>query len=209
MAIAMRRGRRADPQKDEAILEAATALFLERGYGASIDDIAAAAGVSKQTIYARYACKPDLLAAIVHRTAEDLVSMLGDEAAKGSAEETLVKFAERFVEIVFDVRRVAMQRLIIAQSAQFPDLARLYHQSGPLFVQERLAAFLGREATAGRLAIDDAREATSQLLGLILGADHLASLMGLLDPEDEKQRRARVRCAVHAFIRLCDAGSRD
>ena len=70
MEIAMRRGRRADPQKDEAILEAATALFLERGYGASIDDIAAAAGVSKQTIYARYACKHDLLAAIARQNIE-------------------------------------------------------------------------------------------------------------------------------------------
>jgi AcrR family transcriptional regulator len=202
MEVVMRRGRRADPQKDEAILEAATALFLERGYAASIDDIAAAAGVSKQTIYARYACKHDLLAAIVHRTAEDLVSMLGDDAAKGSAEETLVKFAERFVDIVFDARRVAMQRLVIALSAQFPDLARLYHQSGPLFVQDRLAAFLTREAAAGRLLIDDAREATSQLLGLILGVDHMASLMGLLDPESEKQRRARVRGAVQSFVRL-------
>ncbi len=202
MEIAMRRGRRADPQKDEAILEAATALFLERGYAASIDDIAAAAGVSKQTIYARYACKHDLLAAIVRRTAEGLVSMLGVEAAKGSAEETLVKFAERFVDIVFDARRVAMQRLVIASSAQFPDLARLYHQSGPLFVRDRLAAFLAREAAAGRLRIDNAREASSQLLGLILGVDHMASLMGLLDPESEKQRRARVRGAVQSFVRL-------
>lgn len=202
MEIAMRKGRRADPQKDEAILEAATALFLERGYGASIDDIAAAAGVSKQTIYARYAGKHDLLEAIVHQTAEDLVSMLGEDVAKGAPAETLTKFAERFVEIVFDARRVAMQRLIIAQSAQFPDLASLYHKSGPLFVQDRLAEFLEREAAAGRLLIDDARLATSQLLGLILGADHLASLMGLLDPESEIQRRARVRGAVQCFVRL-------
>ena len=65
MTATAKRGRRPDPAKDAAILDAANALFLERGYTASVDDIAAAAGVSKQTVYARFASKEDLFEAVV------------------------------------------------------------------------------------------------------------------------------------------------
>ncbi len=202
MPVLIRKGRRADPQKDQAILEAARRLFLERGYGASIDDIAATAGVSKQTIYARYACKHDLLSTIVHQMAEDIVSLLDDSVRSAGTEETLIRFGERFVEIVFNDDRIAMQRLIIAQAAQFPELAHAYYASGPAYVRKRLAAFLARESEAGRLVVDDADEASSQLLGLILGSDHIASLIGVLDPETKSLQRARVRRAVAAFVKL-------
>lgn len=202
MTSAARKGRKADPHKDEAILAAAHDLFLERGYGASIDDIAAAAGVSKQTIYARYAGKHRLLAAVVHHVAEDLVSILGDGAPGAATEDALMRFGERFVGVAFDERRIAMQRLIIAEAARFPELARTYFDSGPSFVRARLAAWLERAKAAGRLAFDDSEEAASLLLGLILGADHLASLMGLHSEQDESRRRARVRRAVAAFMKL-------
>ncbi|MEK7265321.1 MAG: TetR/AcrR family transcriptional regulator, partial [Pseudomonadota bacterium] len=126
MSQTLRKGRRADPSKDEAILEAASDLFTKRGYSVSIDDIAAAASVSKQTIYARYASKHDLLAAVIHKTAEDLVSALSIGSAP--PEEALIKFGERFVEVVFNPAKVAMQRLIISEAAQFPELARAYYE---------------------------------------------------------------------------------
>lgn len=200
MEAVARKGRRADPQKDEAILDAAKELFLERGYGVAIDDIAAAAGVSKQTIYARYACKHDLLAAVVHRVAESLVSTLLVGAA--AAEDALARFGERFVDVVFDPRRMALQRLVIAQSAQFPELARLYYESGPSFVREKLASYIKAEASAGRLTVADAHEAAANFLGLILGADHLPALMGLLAPPCAEDRRLRVKSAVNAFLKL-------
>ncbi len=205
MEIAHKRGRRADPQKDEAILDAARDLFLDRGYSASIDDIATAAGVSKQTIYARYASKHDLLAAVVHQVAEDLVSVFAQGSKAASTQETLMRFGERFVEIAFDPKRVAMQRLVIAQSTQFPDLARVYFESGPAFVHEKIADFLERAKSAGDLDFESARDAASNLLGLIMGVDHVASLMGILDPQNAEQRRARVRGAVLAFLKIFQA----
>ncbi|MEZ5914862.1 MAG: TetR family transcriptional regulator [Parvularculaceae bacterium] len=73
MGQAAKKGRRADPQKDEAIIDAASALSPRASMASRSAGIAAAAGVSKQTIYARYAAKSDLLAAVVRRTAEDLI----------------------------------------------------------------------------------------------------------------------------------------
>lgn len=202
METGVRKGRRADPQKDEAILVAAMSLFLERGYGVTIDDIAAAAGVSKQTIYARYAAKHDILAAVVREVAQDLVSTL---MPGGAAPAALFRFGERFVDVVFDPRRMAMQRLIIAQASQFPDLARLYYESGPAFVRASLAAYIESEAKAGRFAVRNADQAAAQFLGLILGADHMPALMGLLGPKNENDRRTLVRAAVDAFVKLYGA----
>ena len=200
MTLPLRKGRRADPSKDEAILDAASDLFTRRGYAASIDDIAAAAGVSKQTIYARYASKRDLLAAVVHKTAEDLVSALSIGSAP--PEEALAKFGERFAEVVFNPAKIAMQRLIISEAAQFPDLARAYYESGPQYVRSKLSAYIERAAAAGKLAADDAAGAASQFLGLIIGADHMTSLMGVDLAENPGSRRQRIRAAVDAFLRL-------
>lgn len=200
MGNPVRKGRRADPSKDEAIIEAASALFSERGYGVSIDEIAAAAGVSKQTIYARYDCKPDLLAAVIHKTAEDLVNPLS--VGSTAPEEALVKFGERFVDVVFDPCKIAMQRLIISEAAKFPELARVYYESGPQFVRRALAAYLARAAAGGKLDVEDAQLAASQFLGLVIGADHMRALMGLAGEDGAPSRQTRLHAAVEAFLRL-------
>ncbi|MEZ5920786.1 MAG: TetR/AcrR family transcriptional regulator [Parvularculaceae bacterium] len=197
-----KKGRRADPAKDEAILEAAKALFLERGYAASVDDIADAASVSKQTIYTRYAGKHELLAAVVAETANNLVEALTVGPAPSTTEETLSRFGERYVEVVFDERRVAMLRLIISEVSSFPELAELYFKSGPAFVHGRLADFLEREACAGRVVIEDPRAAASDFLGLIKGADHVATLVGVAEPVSASERTARVKRAVANFMKL-------
>ncbi len=200
MTIPLRKGRRADPSKDEAILDAASDLFTSRGYSVSIDEIASAACVSKQTIYARYACKHDLLAAVVHKTAEDLVSALSVDSA--SPDEALAKFGERFIEVVFSPSKIAMQRLIIAEAAQFPDLARVYYESGPQYVREKLSAYIERASAAGKLKVSDAAMAASQFLGLIIGGDHMTSLMGVETAGNRITRRDRIRAAVDAFLRI-------
>lgn len=200
MTAAARKGRRADPAKDEAILAAAQTLFAERGYGVSIDEIAAAAGVAKQTIYARYDGKHDLLAAVVLKTAEALVRPLAIGAAKPEA--ALTEFGVRFVDVVFAPGKLAMQRLIISEAATFPALAERYCVSGPQYVRDRLSAYLARASRDGELSALDPSLAAAQFLGLVIGADHLSALMGLVVPEDERRRRVRVSAAVGAFMKI-------
>ena len=197
---AVRKGRRADPQKDEAILEAASVLFAERGYGVTIDEIASSAGVSKQTIYARYAGKQDLLAAVVHQRAEDLVSSLEQGAGGLPLEAALTRFGEKLIDLVFDPRRISMQRLIIAEAAQFPELAERYYESGPAYVREKLSRHIAAEARKGRLKITDSMEAASMFVGMVFGAEHTAALMGVKPLNSEAERRQRVRRAIDAFM---------
>ena len=199
---AVKKGRRADPQKDEAILESASALFAERGYGVSIDEIAAAAGVSKQTIYARYAGKHDLLAAVVHQKAEDLVGSLAQGPGGLTLEAALTRFGEKLIDLVFEPRRIAMQRLIIAEAAQFPDLAERYYESGPAFVREKLSRHIASEARKGGLEVADPAEAASMFVGMVFGAEHTAALMGVAQLHTETERRRRVRRAIDAFLMI-------
>lgn len=194
-----RKGRRADPQKDEAILDAARALFTERGYSVSIDEIAATAGVSKQTIYARYASKADLLADVIHKTAEELVGPL--TIGSSSPQEALEQFGKRFVDVLFDQRKIALQRLLISEASSFPELAQSYYESGPRYVRDRLANYIARASAAGKLAPLEPDLAASQFIGLVIGSDHLPALLGAARVGGISNSD-RVTSAVAAFMRL-------
>lgn len=201
MTATAKRGRRPDPAKDAAILDAANALFLERGYTASVDDIAAAAGVSKQTVYARFASKEDLFEAVVRAGAEQLVGALF-RAGETTLADGLNELGLRYQEIVLDPRRVSMQRVLIAQAQQFPDLARRFFENGPGYVRKRLAEYLQNEADKGRLDVPDANEAAEQFLGLVKGADQLAALLAVGEPLNAENRAKRVSNAVDAFLKI-------
>jgi TetR/AcrR family transcriptional repressor of mexJK operon len=205
MATASKRGRRPDPAKETAILEAASAQFLEHGYSVSIDDIAAAAGVSKQTVYARFASKEDLFEAAVRSGADRLVGALFEASRQASLADALTELGLRYQDIVLDPRRVSMQRLLIAQAQQFPDLARRFFDSGPGYVRLRLAEYLKSESQKGRLAISDANEAAEHFLGLVKGADQLSALLGIGASANAARRKEKVSRAVEAFLKIYQA----
>ena len=73
--MARRRGQ-VDEKKSEAILEAAAALFAEKGLSASMEEIARLAGVSKQTVYNRFASKLEIARAMANQKAEAIVAPL-------------------------------------------------------------------------------------------------------------------------------------
>lgn len=205
MGSVAKRGRRPDPAKEAAIHEAARTLFLEQGYSVSIDDIAAAAGVSKQTVYARFASKEELFEAVIRASADQLVGPLFDAAKGADTAEALTAMGLRYCDVILDPRKISMQRLMIAQAQQFPDLARRFYMGGPDYVRRRLAAYLETESAAGRLNIDDPEEAASQFLGLVKGADQLASLLGLESAVTPTIARQRVVRAVKAFLKIYGA----
>ena len=202
MTAPAKRGRRPDPAKDAAILEAASAQFIQHGYSVSIDDIASAAGVSKQTVYARFASKEDLFEAAVREGANQLVDALFGNASNAPLAEALSELGLRYQEIVLDPQRISMQRLLIAQAQQFPDLAHRFYESGPGFVRRRLADYLQAQDAAGRLSVSDADEAAEHFLGLVKGADQLAALLCVSGDRCPVENRARLERAVEAFLKI-------
>src|SRR5919201_6218561 len=92
MTPSAQRGRRRLPvgERRELITEAAGRLFGERGYeGTRLDDVAAAAGVTKPILYRHFASKRDLYLALLERHREDLPALAAAIPAEGRPEERL------------------------------------------------------------------------------------------------------------------------
>jgi TetR/AcrR family transcriptional repressor of mexJK operon len=161
-------------RKRQAIIEAATALFLEHGYqGTSMDDIAALAAVSKQTVYKNFADKQQLFSDIVLGAAARADAFIAalpqvldgtDDLAAG-----LRALARQYLATVMQPRLLQMRRLIVAEAGRFPDLARAYYERVPEHVMTGLAAQFGELARRGLLRVTDPAVAARHYAFLVLG----------------------------------------
>ena len=156
-----------------AIKDAATALFLEKGYQAtSMDDIAAAAQVSKQTIYTHFANKEALFADLVLGNAARVDDFVAEIAHTAMAEEMpagLRKIARRYVGFVIRPEVLRLRRLVIGEAGRFPELAREYYERVPQRVYSALADLMSAYAAEGRLKIEDPTLAAHHFAWLTLG----------------------------------------
>lgn len=155
------------------IREAAAALFLERGYqSTSMDDIAAAARVSKQTIYTHFADKQELFADLVLGNAERVdafLSTMADTLRGTEAEAGLRRFARLYVHFVIRPEVLRLRRLVVGEAGRFPELARTYYERVPGRVYSTLAQLLQELAGRGHLMIDDPDLAAQHFVWLVLG----------------------------------------
>jgi TetR/AcrR family transcriptional regulator, mexJK operon transcriptional repressor len=160
-------------RKRQAILYAARDLFLQRGYaGASMDELAALAEVSKVTIYKHFSDKHTLFVAVVTDAIDDakagsqnLVDQLGTST---DIEIDLRDFARQHVELVTQPHLVQMRRMIIAEANRFPDLARAWHRIGPERGHAILASQIDKLVARGQLQVADSLLAAQLLNYLIL-----------------------------------------
>ena len=123
-------------RKRRAILDAATTLFLRDGYQAtSMDQIAAAAAVSKQTVYKQFADKQSLFREIVADTVAEVADPVARQVASlrdsGDLEADLRDLAHALLAQVIQPRVMQLRRLVIAEAGRFPDLGRLFDQRVP------------------------------------------------------------------------------
>ncbi|OYW40201.1 MAG: hypothetical protein B7Z42_04760 [Brevundimonas sp. 12-68-7] len=199
---AIRRGRPRDTAKDEAILLAAGDLFMEHGYEAvSVDAVAQKAGVSKATIYARYADKDALFAAVLRQECERAVSPDSFFPAEDQpVRETLILLATRFLDLVTGEKAMQMNRVLVAETARAPRMAELFYETAVLTLKNRFAEWLRVETARGRLHVRDADGAAWRYLGGVKGEAHLRASFGL-PPIPPAQLKAHIEAAADEFLR--------
>lgn len=114
--------------KREQILQGATRVFLQHGYaGTSMDRVATEAGVSKQTIYSHFQDKNGLFTALIERvTTRQFQFKFGSEALQGEPTLLLRQIAQGYLNRMEDREFIDLLRVIVAESARFPELAALY-----------------------------------------------------------------------------------
>jgi TetR/AcrR family transcriptional regulator, mexJK operon transcriptional repressor len=187
-------------KRDERLIAIAASMFMERGFeGTSIDAVAEAAGVGKATLYARYKDKGELFAAVLQRKIDRwLAQNETAEEATGSVEDVLLALARRTVAGALTPEAVAINRIVMAQSARFPSLAKLVHEQGWQRSNAAVAALLDRFARAGQIEVDDTAVAADLFLSLIIGRQTRMAMLGIeTDPEHVDQR---VQAAVKLFL---------
>lgn len=197
-----RRGRPRDAAKDEAILTAAGSLFLERGFETvSLDTVAQAAGVSKATIYARYADKDALFAAVLRQECERAVSPdsffpIADQPVR----DTLIVLATRFLDLVTGDKAMQMHRALVAETTRAPRMAELFYETAVESLKNRFAAWLETETLRGRLHVADPHGAAWRYLGAVKGEAHLRAAFGL-SPIDPERLRSHIEHCADEFMR--------
>jgi TetR/AcrR family transcriptional regulator, mexJK operon transcriptional repressor len=163
--------------KRQAISEAATRIFLEQGFGnSSMDEIAAAAGVSKQTVYKQFTDKKQLLYEIVlgitgraGQIATTITELLGQIDDINDVEPGLTVLARRYAAAVLSPAVLQLRRLIVSEATRFPDLAQAYFEQAPGRGLEAVAAGLQQLAQRDLLQIEDGLEAANHFAYLVLG----------------------------------------
>jgi TetR/AcrR family transcriptional repressor of mexJK operon len=186
-------------------VEAATQLFLEKGFqNTSMDEVAAAARVSKQTVYKQFTDKKRLLYEIVlgitgraGQIATTIASLFDDV---DDVEVDMTRLARRYATAVLSPVVLQLRRLVVSEAARFPDLARAYYDEAPRRGLEAVAAGLEQLGERGLLRLDDGLLAANHFACLVLGP--------LIDramffPYEDIDAAAIERCAdagVHAFL---------
>ena len=166
---------RRSARKRRAILDAATTTFLSKGYlGTSMDEIAALAQVSKQTVYKHFTDKPSLFIELVTGTVNEISDPVYNEvvqlADSGDLEADLRDLARRLVARVMQPRLLELRRLVIAEAGRFPELGRAFYERGPGRTVAALASVFEQLAASGALRLDDPALAAAHFNWLIMSA---------------------------------------
>ena len=185
------------------ILDAARRVFLENGFGLSTTDmIQREAGVSKSTMYAHFATKDELFAAVITSECEGFMQgLVAEPLTDLSARETLRQIGIRFLDLILEPSRLAFFRIVIAEAPRFPQLGRIFYASGPKRLQARLVQVFEEAQERGELSVAEPSMAAEQFLEMLRGDMHLRCLLGLADKPEAAQVRRRVDEAVGTFLR--------
>lgn len=152
------------------ILAAAIGVYARDGYtGATMDAIAAAANISKPTLYQYFRGKTELYQQMLLERCDGMM-LAFDVHEQEDMVEQLHRFAWEYAATVMHPNFLSLARLIISEAQRVPEIGRIYQRSGPDRVLAGLMGYLDKQRQAGRLQFEDSELAAQDFWGLILSA---------------------------------------
>jgi TetR/AcrR family transcriptional repressor of mexJK operon len=192
-------------QIEDEILDVASALFLAEGYGSvSIERIATECGISKRTFYHRFDNKEQLFAAVVHRLIARMRPQNVDHLFEGKTLEVILsKLADVILDASLKPEGLALQRLLYADAARFPELAEVMAKEGMRAeAVSRIAQLLDHFTRAGQINPGDTHFAAEQFLQMLTGIPQRRGLkLGL--PMIAAEIAAWKTDTVQFFLKAC------
>ena len=189
----------------EAFLNAAREVFQRKGFAeATLDDVIALSGGSRQTLYALFGGKQGLFEAIVADTCETIFkSLTPEKLATRSVDEVLKEVGTSYLTIVTSPTCLSLHRLIIAEAPRIPEVVQRFWKLGPGRGRTFLAEFFDRQIELGLLQMPDSQAGAGYFLEMLAGTLRLQCLLGLREPPTPREIEKRVEEAVAHFLYGC------
>ena len=184
------------------VIAGARDVFLRDGFeGASVDDIARAAGVSKATLYSYFADKRILFQEVARNEFEIIAERATQTIDRSApARQVLTQAAFAIVSYNTSPMGIAFYRMCLAEAERFPDIGRAYYQSGPAVAHQEIAAFLDEAHARGELQVDDSLRAAKVFLALCRSDLHIRLLLAVTDQARMDEIKGLVEDSVEVFL---------
>lgn len=192
-------------RRHDELLDNALDLFLDKGFEqATIEAIAAAVGMTKRTVYARYPNKAALFKAAVQRSIERLIVPPAtlESLDTGDLAATLAAVARLRVEQVMTPAGLKQQRIINTESYRFPEIFIMAYEQNTRPIVDFLAGLLRRETASGALSVTDPNRAAVVFLSMVVSGPVRVIVSG------NRLTRAEIEDRLQFAIRLFLDGAR-
>ncbi|WP_130555896.1 TetR/AcrR family transcriptional regulator C-terminal domain-containing protein [Limnobacter sp.] len=176
-----KRGRPRDPAVIENITELGGQALLDLGFErASMEQIAARAGVSKMTLYNYFPNKTALLEHCVrHKTDSHFEGFDESKYDPANPAKGLRTLASQFLRLMRDPEVVRMMGMMHGMAGHHPEVCQSYFLAGPALVMHRINSYLEKAKACNSLNIEDTGMAANLFLGMLMGPSHVIAILGL------------------------------
>jgi TetR/AcrR family transcriptional repressor of mexJK operon len=188
--------------KRQAIIDAATQLFLAQGFRqVSMEKIALAAPVSKATLYNYFDSKNTLLAEVISKLCASVLETMSQAVLEvNDVENNLKKIAQSFADLIFNEDALGLYRLIIAESRDFPGLGQLVYNSSAQHLLPQLQNYLQQLNDSGRFQIADTVFAAEAFFSLLKGDRHFQCLLGIKPLPSAAEKQQLINQAISFYM---------
>jgi AcrR family transcriptional regulator len=189
--------------RTDAVISAATRVFLREGYGlASIDKVASEAGVSTRTIYERFRNKADLLGAVITRLVDhDMATVLATaELNRLDPKDALCVIAQTMTSRARDPESVALFRIVATEAYRFPELAAKMRESTKQRWDSVVANYFRGQVARGTLALADPDRAAVLFLHMICSELHECLLFGSVEAMLQRDFTPHLKQVIDIFL---------
>ena len=190
-----------DSAKRRQILAGASKVFLDLGFdGASMGEIARAAGVSKGTLYVYFADKNRLFEAIVEQEMLDQQKIAFNFDPERDVPTTLRGFGQAYIELLCRPGGGSAIRTVMAIAERMPEVGRRYYEQVLEKTINRFAAYLEVRVREGELAIPDCQLAASQFMQTCQASLFLRFIFQAAPPPSSERIAEVVESATRMFL---------
>jgi TetR/AcrR family transcriptional repressor of mexJK operon len=168
-------------RKAEQIYAAARQIFMESGYeAASMDAVAARAGVSKATIYVHFEGKQALFESIVRRHTETLFSQVELPEKTTDLRQALTILANSFVQMILTPDALSIYRVVAAEAARQPEIGEAFYAAGPAYARQKVADYFLSLLRRGMMRMTEAEAPilANLFLSMLSGDCHASAMFG-------------------------------